>query len=70
MDALVTNTATKNFEVEDTVSNVFASRHHLLHLLCRSHTVGAFDKSNLKIFFSIEEDANQQLIFENINLAL
>ena len=43
----MTETAAKNLEVEDTIPNSLGSSHHRLHLLCKSNTAEAFDKSNL-----------------------
>ena len=69
-DALMTDAATKNLGVEDLIPVALGSDHHPLHLLCKSHTVEAIDKSNLEVLSQVEKDVRQQQILESINPAL
>jgi len=41
-----------------------------MHLLCKSHTVEALDRSNLEVLYKIEKSAKQCETFEGINPAL
>ena len=59
--ALMTEVATINFGVEDTVLNALGSSQHTLHLLWL-HLLEGFDKLNLQVLSSIKKAANQQLI--------
>ena len=70
VDALMTDAVTKNLSIENTIPDAIGSTHHPLHLLCKSHTVEAFDKSNLQVLANIEKSVKQQQIFESINPAL
>ena len=70
IDALMTDSVTKNLGIEDTIPLALGSDHHPLHLLCKSHTVEAIDKSNLEVLARIEKSVNQQQIFESINPGL
>jgi hypothetical protein len=65
--ALMTDAVTKNLGIEDTIAAALESDHHPLHLLCKSHTVEALDKSNLSVLSGIESEVKQQDILERIN---
>ena len=70
VDALMTDAATKNLGIEDTIPEALGSNHHPIHLLCKSHTVEALDRSNLKVLAGIEKSVDQQKTLEGINPAL
>ena len=70
VDALMTDAVVKNLGIETTISNALGSDHQPLHLLCKSHTVKALDRSNLKVLAEVEKSVQQQDIFEKINPAL
>ena len=70
VDALMTDAVTKNLGIAQTISKTLQSSHHPLHLLCKSHTVEAIDRSSLQVLSTIEKRVNQQQIFESINPAL
>jgi hypothetical protein len=65
--ALMTDAVTKNLGIEETIAASLESNHHPLHLLCKSHTVEALDRSNLDVLSQIEKDVKQQDILERIN---
>ena len=69
IDALMTDAVAKNLGVESTIPAALESSHHPYHLLCKSHTVEALDRSNLEVLASIEK-VEQQQVLENINPAL
>lgn len=70
IDALMTDAVTKNLEIERTITKALNSDHRPFHLLCKSHTVEALDKSNLEVLADIEKSVKQQEILEKINPAL
>ena len=70
VDAIMTDAVTKNLEIEETIAKALDSSHIPLHLLCKSHTVEALDKSSLEVLNEIEKSVKQQEIFEKINPAL
>ena len=70
VDAIMTDAVTKNLEIEETIAKALDSSHIPLHLLCKSHTVEALDKSSLEVLNEIETSVKQQEIFEKINPAL
>ena len=70
VDALVTDSVTKNLSIEITIAASVNSLRHPHHMLCKSHTVEGIDGSNLEVLASIEKKVNQQRTFENINPAL
>ena len=70
VDAIMTDAVTKNLGIEDTIPNALGTEHHPHHLLCKSHTVEALDRSNLEVLSKIEKSVKQQEIFESINPAL
>ena len=67
VDCLMTDAVTKNLEIEKTIAAALRLSHIPLHLLCKSHTVEALDRSNLEVLARIEKDVNQQQILESIN---
>ena len=70
IDALITDAVAKNLGVESTIPAALESSHHPYHLLCKSHTLDALDRSNLEVLASIEKKVEQQQVLENINPAL
>ena len=70
VDAIMTDSVTKNLGTEETISNALGSTHQPYHLLCKSHTVEALDKSNLEVLAKIEKSVKQQEVFEQINPSL
>ena len=70
VDAIMTDAVTKNLEIEEKIAKALDSSHIPLHLLCKSHTVEALDKSSLEVLNEIEKSVKQQEIFEKINPAL
>lgn len=65
--ALMTDSPTKNLGIEETIATSLGSSHHPLHLLCKSHTVEALDRSNLDVLNEVEKNVKQQDILERIN---
>ena len=47
VDAIMTDAVTKNLGIEETISTTLGSSHQPYHLLYKSHTVEALDRSNL-----------------------
>ena len=70
VSAIMTDAVTKNLEIEETIAKALDSPHILLHLLCKSHTAQALDKSTLEVLNEIEKSVKQQEIFEKINPVL
>ena len=70
VNALMTDAVTKNLKIEDTIPEALGSTHRPLHLLCKSHTVEALDRSNLKVLAGIEDSVNQRHIYGSINPGL
>lgn len=52
--ALMTDSVTKNLQIENMIAATIFSNHIPLHLLCVSHTCEAFDAGNLQILRNIE----------------
>ena len=63
----MTDTAAKNLQIENSVASELNSQHKPMHLLCKSYTVEALDRSNLDVFTKIEKQVNQCGTLENIN---
>ena len=61
---------TKNLGIEGTIPAALGSQHKPHHLLCKSHTVEALDRSNLEVLSKVEKNVNQQGTLESINQAL
>ena len=70
VDAIMTDAVTKNLKIEDLIPERLGSTHHPHHLLCKSHTVEAFDRSSLKVLSRVEKNVSQQETMEGINPAL
>ena len=70
IDAVMTDAVSKNLEIENSIPLKISSDYHPFHLLCKSHTVEALDRSNLKVLSMIEKKVNQGAILESINPAL
>ena len=66
-NAIMTDAVTKNLEIEETITKALDLSHVPLHLLCKSHTVEALDKSSLEVLNEIEKSVKQHEIFEKIN---
>ena len=56
----MTDAVSKNLGIENTIPASLGSEHHPIHLLCKSHTVEALDRSNLDVSSSIEKKVDQQ----------
>ena len=52
--AIMTESAGKNLEIEDGVADVLKSNYKPYHLLCKSDLVEAFDRSNIEVLSTIE----------------
>ena len=65
--ALMTDSPTKNLGIEETIATSLGSNHIPLHLLCKSHTVEALDRSNLDVLSKVEKDVKQRETLEKIN---
>ena len=70
LDAIMTDAVMKNLGIEETIPKALGSIYHPHHLLCKSPTMEALDKSNLEVLSGIEKTVRQQEIFESINPAL
>ena len=68
--ALMTDSVTKNLKIECGVAEVLNSRHIPYHLLCKAHTVEAFDRSNLEVLGTIEKDVSFRAKLEKMNPAV
>ena len=60
VDAIMTDAVTKNLEIEEKIAKALDSSYMPLHLLCKSHTVEALDKSSLEVLNEIEKSVKQQ----------
>ena len=67
IDALMTDAVTKNLSIEDTISTILKSAYKPYHLLCKSHTEEAIERSSLEVLSQIERFVNQQDVLEKIN---
>ena len=70
VDAIMTDAVTKNLGIEETVSTTLGSSHQPYHLLCKSHTAEALDRTNLEVLSKIEQSVKQQDVLEQINPSL
>ena len=70
VDAVMTDAVAKNLEIEKVIPLKIGSQHQPYHLLCKSHTVEALDKSNLKVLADIEQKVDLRNLLESINPAL
>ena len=69
-DAIMTDAVTKNLKIEDIVSEELGTTYKPMHLLCKSHTVEALDRSSLDVLYEIEKTVKQREILEGINPSL
>ena len=68
--AFMTDSVSKNLKIENGVAEVLNSSHIPYHLLCKAHTVEAFDRSNLDVLGSIEKEVNFRSKLEAMNPAV
>lgn len=66
-DAIVANGAIKIFKIENSIASELNSQYKTMHLLCKSPTVEALDRSNLDVFSKIGKQVNHRGTLENIN---
>ena len=66
----MTDAVTKKLGIEDSIPEGIGSTHHPYHLLCKSHTVEALDRSSLQVLSKVEKSVSQQETMEGINPAL
>lgn len=69
-DAILTDAAKKMLRIENWIVSKLNSQCKPMHLLCKSHTVEALDRSNLDVLAKIEKQVNQRRTLENINPSL
>ena len=55
----MTDAATKNLQIENSVASELNSQHKLMHLPCKSYTPEALDRSNSDVLAKIEKQVNQ-----------
>ena len=67
---LMTDAVTKNLKIEDNIATALGTTYKPMHLLCKSHTVEALDRSNLSVLYDIEKQVKQREILEGINPSL
>ena len=68
--SLMTDSVSKNLQIGEGVAKEIESRHVPFHLLCKSHPVEAFDKSNLSVLAGIEKQLKFREKLEAINPAV
>ena len=66
----MTDSASKNLKIEDGVAERLNSTHIPYHILCKAHTVEAFDRSNLEVLSVVEKDVDFRGRLEKINLSV
>ena len=69
-DALMIDAVTTNLKIEDNIATALGITYKPMHLLCKSHTVEALDRSNLSVLYDIEKQVQQREILEGINPSL
>ena len=69
-DNIMTDSVTKNLDIEVLIAEKLDSTHIPKHLLCNAHVVEMFDKTNLKVLAEIEQKLNLRHRLETINPAL
>ena len=69
-DAIMIDAATKNLKIEELISKAFNLNYIPIHLLCKSHTVEALDRSNIEILLKIKKKVKQRELSEHVNPAL
>ena len=60
----------KNLKIKDGVTDVLKSNYKPYYLLCKSHLVEAFDRSNIEVLSTIENQLNFREKLESINSSL
>ena len=65
--ATMTDSVSKNHHIGDGVAEVLESNHIPISLLCKSHPVEAFDRSNLSVLAGIEKELDFRKKLERIN---
>ena len=70
-DSIMTDSVSKNLSIEKEVTVLLgSSRPPPNHLLCKSHPVEAFDRSNLSVLAAIENNLEFRMKLESINPAV
>ena len=57
----------KNLKIKDGVADILKSNYKPYYLLCKSHLVEAFDRSNIEVLSTIENQLNFREKLESIN---
>ena len=70
IDNLMTDSVTKNLEVENYVAEKLGSHHVPYHLLCKAHVIEKFDKTNLKVLSNIKIQMQLCERFKCLNASL
>jgi hypothetical protein len=68
--SLMTDSVSKNLQIGEGVATEIESKHVPFHLLCKSHPVEAFDRSNLSVLAGIEKQLKFREKLEAINPAV
>ena len=68
--ALMTDSVKKNLHIGEGAAKTLQSNHVPLHLLCKSHPVEAFDRSNLAVLSNIENSLGFRKSLETLNPAV
>ena len=63
----MTDAASKNLEIKKLVPKILNSQNQPYHILCNSHTVEKFDRSNLSVLSKLEKDTKLRDTLESIN---
>ena len=70
IDNFMTDSVTKNLEVEKYVAEKLGSDHIPHHILCKAHVVEKFDETNLKVLSNIEVQLQLRQKLECLNPSL
>ena len=68
--ALMTDSVEKNLHIGEGTAEKLQSQHVPLHLLCKSHPVEGFNRSNLAVLAEIEKKVDFRTSLETINPAV
>ena len=68
--SIMTDSVTKNLYIGDGVAEVLQSSHIPYHLLCKSHPVEAFDRSNIHVLPDIEKQLDFRNKLQTLNPAV
>ena len=63
----MTDSVSKNLEIEDGVADVLKSNYKPYHMLCKFHLVETFDRSNIEVLSTIENQLNFKEKLESTN---